>query len=243
MYILDMSNFYHLKDLSSNFEDYLKTIGDLEADKGQVRSKEIAKIMKVKPSSVTNALQVLREQELISYEPYGPVTMTSRGKRIWLIIHQKYKTVKDFFTEILEIDNKTSDELACTIEHSISPQVTERLLLLKQFLKGDDTCGTGTLRRLHDFFIEQTKDIAKEIAREIPMFLLSVLKPGEKATIHKIKTDGDLSIRQRFMDMGISRGQKVIVERVAPLGDPMEITIRGYSLSLRKSEAELVIVK
>ncbi|MCK5197801.1 MAG: DtxR family transcriptional regulator [Spirochaetales bacterium] len=235
-----MSNFYHLKDLSSNFEDYLKTIGDLEASKGQVRSKEIAKIMKVKPSSVTNALQVLREQKLISYEPYGPIIMTSRGKRIWLIIHQKYKTVKDFFTEILEIDHKTADELACTMEHAISPQITERILLLRQFLKDDSTCGTDTIERLHDFFAKQTEKTEKEIGKEIPMFLLSVLKPGERATIHKI--NGDQALRQNFLDMGLSRGQEVIVERVAPLGDPIEITIRGYSLSLRKSEAELIIV-
>ena len=73
------------------------------------------------------------------------------------------------------------------------------------------------------------------------MFFLSVLKPGERATIHKIK--GDSAIRQKFLDMGLSRGQEIIVERVAPLGDPIEITIRGYSLSLRKSEAELIIVK
>lgn len=236
-----MSNFYHLKDLSSNFEDYLKTIGNLEANKGQVRSKEIAKIMKVKPSSVTNALQVLREQKLITYEPYGPITMTSKGKRIWLIIHQKYKTVKGFLTEILEIDHKTADKLACTIEHAISPQVTERILLLRQFLKDDNTCGTDTIERLHDFFIEQTKETEKEIGKEIPMFLLSVLKPGEKATIHRI--NGDKTLRQKFLNMGLSRGQEIIVERVAPLGDPIEITIRGYNLSLRKSEAELIIVR
>ncbi len=236
-----MSNFYHIKDLSSNFEDYLKTIGDLEANNGQVRSKEIAKIMKVKPSSVTNALQVLREQKLITYEPYGPITMTSRGKRIWLIIHQKYKTVKGFLTEILEIDNETADKLACTIEHAISPQVTERILLLRQFLKDDNTCGADTIEKLHNFFIEQTKETEKEIGKEIPMFLLSVLKPGEKATIHKI--NGNSAIRQKFLDMGLSRGQEIIVERVAPLGDPIEITIRGYSLSLRKSEAELIIVR
>ena len=235
-----MSNFYHLKDLSSNFEDYLKTIGDLETGKGQVRSKEIAKIMKVKPSSVTNALQILREQKLITYSPYGPITLTHKGKRIWLIIHQKYKTVKSFLTEILEIDHKTADELACTIEHAISPQVTERILLLKQFLIDDDSCGTDTIERLHYFFAKRTEETEKEIDKEIPMFLLSVLRPGEKATIHKII--GDSAMRQKFMDMGLSRGQEIIVERVAPLGDPIEITIRGYSLSLRKSEAELIIV-
>ncbi len=236
-----MTNFYHIRDLSSNFEDYLKIIGDLEAGKDQVRSKVIAKTMKVKPSSVTNALQVLREQKLITYEPYGPISMTSKGKRFWLIIHQKYKTVKGFLTEILEIDHETADKLACTIEHKISPQVTERILLLKQFLKDENLCGTNAIDRLHDFFSKRTEESEKEIGKEIPRFLLSVLKPGEKATIHKI--DGDKAIRQKFLDMGLIRGQEVVVERVAPLGDPIEITVRGYSLSLRKSEAELVIVK
>lgn len=236
-----MTNFYHLKDLSSNFEDYLKTIGDLEVNKGQVRSKEIARIMKVKPSSVTNALQVLRDQKLIIYEPYGPIRMTPRGKRIWLIIHQKYKTVKDFLTEILKIDSETADKLACTLEHKISPQVTERILLLRQFLKEDGACGTDTIERLHDFFTRQLEDAERRINKEIPMFLLSVLKPGERATIHQIK--GDTTIREKFLGMGLSRGQEIVVERVAPLGDPIEITIRGYRLSLRKSEAELVIVR
>ena len=131
--------------------------------------------------------------------------------------------------------------MACTIEHAISPQVTERILLLKQFLIDDDSCGTDTIERLHYFFAKRTEETEKEIDKEIPMFLLSVLKPGEKATVHKIK--GNSTIRQRFMDMGLSRGQEIIVERIAPLGDPIEITIRGYSLSLRKSEAELIIVK
>ena len=197
--------------------------------------------MKVKPASVTNALQVLREQKLISYEPYGSILMTSKGKRIWLIIHQKYKTVKGFLTEILEIDHETADKLACTIEHQVTPQVTERLLLLKKFLKDDNSCGTNTIEKLHVFFEKHTEEIEKEIGREIPVFLLSILKPGEKATIHKI--NGDKLLRQKFLDMGLSRGQEVVVERVAPLGDPIEITIRGYSLSLRKSEAELIIVR
>lgn len=236
-----MPNFYHLKDLSSNFEDYLKTIGDLEADKKQIRSKEIARIMKVKPSSVTNALQVLREQDLITYRPYGPIALTHKGKRIWIILHQKYKTVKEFLTDTLEIDFDTAETLAHKIEHAVSPKVTERMLLLKQFLNEDSCCGSGTRQKLHDYYRNQTKESEKAIEKEIPMFLLSSLKAGEKATIHKLK--GDASCREKLMNMGLSRGQEVLVERIAPLGDPMELSIRGYSLSLRKSEAELIIVK
>lgn len=236
-----MSNFYHLKDLSSNFEDYLKIIGDLEVNKQAVRSKDIARIMKVKPSSVTNALQVLREQDLITYRPYGPIALTHKGKRIWLILHQKFKTVKEFFNDTLEVDDHIAEELAHKIEHSISPQVTERLLLLKQFLNEDVCCGIGTRKKLHDYYENKTKTSEKTIEKSIPMFLLSSLKTGERATIHKLK--GDASVREKLMTMGLCRGQEVLVERVAPLGDPMEVNIRGYSLSLRKSEAELVIVK
>ena len=235
-----MANNFHLKDLSSNFEDYLKAIGDLQKKKGQVRSKDIAKIMNVKPSSVTNALQILRDQKLITYEPYETIIMTPRGKRIWLIIHQKYKTVRSFLTDILEVDGETAHRLACIIEHQVTSQVTERILLLRQFLNGDTNCGPGTIDRLHEFFLRFQEKADKNIEKEIPMFMLSSLQPGEKGTVYKLK--GDPEIRRKFMDMGLNRGQEIIVERVAPMGDPLEVTIRGYQLSLRKEEADLIIV-
>ena len=64
----------------------------------------------------------------------------------------KYKAVKDFITDILEIDTKTVAKPACTIEHSISSQVVERLIILKQLLIENSTCGTGVLKKLHDYF-------------------------------------------------------------------------------------------
>ncbi|OQY32990.1 MAG: hypothetical protein B6241_09535 [Spirochaetaceae bacterium 4572_59] len=236
-----MPNFYHLKDLSSNFEDYLKTIGDLEAEKQQIRSKEIARIMKVKPSSVTNALQVLREQDLITYRPYGPIALTHKGKQIWLILHQKYKAVKEFLSDTLEIDHHMAEVLAHKIEHAVSSEVSERMFLLNEFLNTHSSCGAGIREKLHDYYMKETKESEKTIDREPTPFLLSFLKAGEKGTIHKLK--GDAATREKLMNMGMNRGQDVLVERIAPLGDPMEISVRGYSLSLRKSEAGLVIMK
>jgi len=236
-----MTNFYHLKNLSPNFENYLKAIGDIERKEGVVRSKEIAKRMKVRPSSVTNALQILEKQGLVMYEPYEPITLTPRGKRMWLILHQKNKTVKDFLIEVLEIDQRTAEEIACTIEHYISAQITERILLLKQFLTDQKDDEMSGLDKLHEYFLNQTETPEKKIRNEIPVFLLSALKPGEKATVYRINADGE--IRKRIMDMGLTRGQEIIVERMAPMGDPMEIRIRGYLLSLRKSEAEFVMVR
>lgn len=65
---------------------------------------------------------------------------------------------------------------------------------------------------------------------------LSLLKPGEQGRINRLDA-GIGSVRRRLMDMGVLPGELVKVEKIAPLGNPIEVTIKGYSLSLRKEEA------
>lgn len=65
---------------------------------------------------------------------------------------------------------------------------------------------------------------------------LAKLRPGEKGTITAIGAIGPL--KRRLMDMGVLVGEEVLVEKVAPLGDPIEVKIKSYNLSLRKKEAE-----
>ena len=69
---------------------------------------------------------------------------------------------------------------------------------------------------------------------------LKELKSGQRGKIIQVKGDG--SVRRRLMDMGVTRGAEVLVRKVAPLGDPIEVNIRVYELTLRKSEAENIIV-
>lgn len=63
---------------------------------------------------------------------------------------------------------------------------------------------------------------------------------GNKVTVSKISGTG--AIKRRIMDMGITKGIEIFVRKVAPLGDPIEVTVRGYELSLRKSDAERIEV-
>lgn len=70
---------------------------------------------------------------------------------------------------------------------------------------------------------------------------LQVLKPGDKAAITRITGSG--GIRRRLLDMGATAGTIVEVERVAPFGDPIEVKIKGYHLTLRKDEAERILVE
>ena len=66
-------------------------------------------------------------------------------------------------------------------------------------------------------------------------------KIGE--TVKVLKINGDGAVKRRIMDMGITKGQEIYVRKVAPLGDPIEITVRGYELSIRKEEAKNIDVE
>ena len=72
------------------------------------------------------------------------------------------------------------------------------------------------------------------------MKTLKEAKPGETVAVKTLTATGPL--RRRIMDMGITKGTTIMVRKVAPLGDPMEITVRGYELSIRKNEAEYIEV-
>lgn len=61
-------------------------------------------------------------------------------------------------------------------------------------------------------------------------------------TVSVVKIHGEGAIKRRIMDMGITKGTEVYVRKVAPLGDPIEVTVRGYELSIRKADAEMIEV-
>ncbi|WP_304509688.1 FeoA family protein [Anaerotignum sp.] len=73
------------------------------------------------------------------------------------------------------------------------------------------------------------------------MRTLKEARVGEHISVLKIIGEGP--VKRRIMDMGITKGVKVFVRKVAPLGDPVEITVRGYELSLRKADAQMVVIE
>ena len=63
------------------------------------------------------------------------------------------------------------------------------------------------------------------------------------STVSVVKLHGEGAVRRRIMDMGLTKGVEVYIRKVAPLGDPVEITVRGYELSLRKADADMIEVE
>ena len=70
---------------------------------------------------------------------------------------------------------------------------------------------------------------------------LREVKTGQTVTVEKLNGEG--AVKRRIMDMGITKGTEIYVRKVAPLGDPVEVTVRGYELSIRKADAELIQLK
>ncbi|MDO4378473.1 MAG: FeoA family protein [Erysipelotrichia bacterium] len=72
------------------------------------------------------------------------------------------------------------------------------------------------------------------------MKTLKDVKIGQSCTVAKLHGEG--AVKRRIMDMGVTKGVEILVRKVAPLGDPIEVTIRGYELSIRKEDAEKIEV-
>lgn len=88
---------------------------------------------------------------------------------------------------------------------------------------------------LNQIFIQKNQSSAESWTS------LDQLKAGEKGTMVAIHGQG--AVKRRLMDMGLTRNVQIVIRKLAPLGDPIELTVRGYELTLRKTEAELILVQ
>jgi ferrous iron transport protein A len=87
----------------------------------------------------------------------------------------------------------------------------------------------------------EQKQISHSGERGHEMKTLREVKVGQSARV--VKLHGEGALKRRIMDMGITKGVEIYVRKVAPLGDPLELNVRGYELSLRKADAELIEVE
>ncbi|MFP4215779.1 MAG: DtxR family transcriptional regulator [Phycisphaerae bacterium] len=245
-------------DLSASLEDYLEAIFRIVQEKSAARAKDIGKRLNVSRSSVTGALHALAERELINYAPYDVITLTDKGRVVAEDVVRRHEVLRDFFVKVLAIDRKDADAAACKMEHAIPETVLERFVEFVEFvercprggskwIKGfgyycDNDSQTGNCETCVELVLDEVRSKSMDKAADTQTKAsLAEMKPGDKVAIVKIAGTG--SIRRRLLDMGATAGTLVEVERVAPLGDPIEVKIKGYHLTLRKEEAERIEVK
>ena len=226
--------------LSASLEDYLEAIFQIVAEKPAARVKDIAKKLNVAGPSVTGALQALTERKLINYAPYELITLTPKGKQVAKEIVRSHEVLTRFLSEVLLIKETNAEEVACKMEHAVPKNVLERLVQFVEFVavcpraefnwnKGFGfRCSAGkNIEECEHCMLQCIEDMKKSTSPgevQLPV-TLKKLNPGQKARIHKINVKGPA--RKRIADMGVNPGSLVEVKRIAPLGDPIEIKIKG----------------
>ena len=112
--------------LSESLENYLEAILHIVEEKHAAKPRDIAKALSVSNSSVTGALRTLADKALINYAPFEVITLTEQGAQIANNIVKRHKVFHDFFVNILAIEEEEADEVACRMEHAVTPVVLER---------------------------------------------------------------------------------------------------------------------
>jgi len=129
-----------LPHLSASLEDYIEVIYHIIAEKQVARGKDIAARLAVSGASVTEALRALSKRGLINYAPYEVVTLTSEGREIAQDVIRRHTSLKQFFTDVLAIEEALAEEGACKIEHTAPPKIIARMV---DFIKFLEACPRG----------------------------------------------------------------------------------------------------
>ena len=240
-------------ELTASMEDYLEAIHVLSQRNQVVRIKDIAKHLGVRMPSVTGAVKSLSGRGLVWHERYEDVELTTKGEEIAKRIWQRHNQLRDFLIDILALPADVAENEACKLEHVMAANTLQRLVKFAEFMRkfsdGRPEC-LGHFR----YYLEHGKipdecntagptrtDSSRPTKSSANSVTLNDLQPGEKATV--VRVTGRGPIRRRLMDMGLVPGEEVDVQRAAPLGDPIEVKVKGYHLSIRRSEARHVYVK
>ena len=243
--------------LSASLEDYLEAIFHISAEKQAAKPRDISKRLNVNNSSVTGALKLLATKGLINYAPYDVVTLTGRGKTLAEDVVRRHEALRDFFEKVLGVGSANAEQAACKMEHAVPRDILERFIRFTEFV---EVCPRGGSKWIAGFGYQCAEGVRQENCEKcISLCLddfrkntpdggkskmtvpLKDLKPGQKGKIARIRARGGTS--KRIAEMGVTRGALVEVERVAPLGDPIEVKVKGYHLSLRNEEAGKIEVE
>ncbi|MBN2830113.1 MAG: metal-dependent transcriptional regulator [Candidatus Cloacimonetes bacterium] len=224
--------------LGESLEDYLEEIMLATKELNKVRVTDIADRMGVKKSSVNSAMKKLVSEGYVNHEKYGDIGLTKQGEELAEQIYQRHKSLKLFLTEILNVNEKTAALNACTIEHYLNEETYRRFMYLYDFFQEEEN-SKHLLSQLREY-IQEKSDLLKASRSTTT---IKHLRIGETATIKGYALDTDPEYKSKLLRMGLIKNTKLKVVRVAPLGDPIEISINNYHIILRKEEAKCVEVE
>ena len=121
-----------MKNLTASLEDYLEIIYILsEKDGGSTGITNISKALSLSKASVNRAVNTLKDENLVTQEKYGKITLTQSGKEVAKMVYSRHKSLMGFLINVLKVDPKTAEEDACKIEHILSAKTMKKIVNFK----------------------------------------------------------------------------------------------------------------
>src|SRR3990170_3439111 len=233
---------------SKSVQDYLRALAALSSNNGKaISTTEISRYFKIAPPSVTEMLKKLAENGYVEYSPYHGSTLTAKGLQAAQKITRKHRLIEKFLSDVLHIGKDHVHTQACEMEHALSDEAEESLC---RFLKHPDKCpDDGKIIPACNLpftsceeCIQTHKKGLEEVGKR-PQTLVSIcaLKTGSKGKISFIR--GEHRVLQRLLDMGLTPGTSIKVERIAPLKGPIEVCVRGSKVAIGQDIAANVFVE
>ncbi len=217
-----------IAEVTSIVEEYLEAVFRLQEKSGSARTNELVKMMKVAPGTVTNTIERLEKESLLTHVPYKGVRLTEKGRSIALRVLKKHRLCERLLTDILDVEWGKAHDYACKLEHDVSDDLA---LKIEKALKSPETCPHGNL-------------IDTESSRHLSMKSepLTESNVREKVLITKI-VDEQSDLLQYLDTLGLHPGNSLEVVEKAPFDGPITVRIGGRAHALSRQIASMIHVR
>jgi len=209
-------------------EEYLECIYKLQEKSSVARTSDIVKALNVAPGTVTNTVEWMEKENLVTHKPYKGVKLTQKGMKIALQVIRKHRLSERLLVDILHMEPSKVHDAACKLEHSITD---EMLPPLEKALRHPKTCPHGN----------PIPTAGGEIIEEESRSLLE-LEVGEQSTILKI-TEERADLLRYLGEMGLVPNASVVVLEKAPFDGPITVKAGSASRAISREVAAIIQVK
>jgi DtxR family Mn-dependent transcriptional regulator len=216
------------EEVTAVIEEYLECIYRLQEKSGVARTSDIVKSLGVVPGTVTNTVEWLEKEGLVTHKPYKGVKLTERGRKIALQVIRRHRLSERLLTDILHMEWDKVHDAACKLEHGITDEIMQPL---EKALKHPKTCPHGN----------PIPTKCGGIIEEKSQSLLD-LATGEQSTIVKI-TEESLDLLHYLDTLGLVPGASIEILEKAPLNGPIAVRVGSTSHAISRAVASIIQVK
>jgi len=216
------------EEISAVIEDYLECIFKLQEKSGVARTNDIVKSLGVVPGTVTNTVEWLEKEGLVTHKPYKGVKLTEKGRKIALQVIRRHRLSERLLTDILHMEWDKVHDAACKLEHSITDEIIKPL---EKTLGHPKTCPHGNP------IPTKCGGIIEEESQP-----LTALNEREQGTIVKI-TEEKADLLRYLGTMGLVPGASLEVVGKAPFNGPIVIKVGRTNRALSREVASIIKVK